>query len=50
MSISKKHSKKWRLVSLKPLQPNSEKVKGFYKAKTFINDIAFGASLLFSVI
>ncbi len=38
-------SMKWSLVSLEPLDPNSEKVEGFYKAKTFINDIAFGTSL-----
>ncbi len=41
MSISKKLS----LVSLEPLDPNSEKVEGFYKSKNFINDIAFGTSL-----
>ncbi len=27
------------------LNPNSEKVEGFYKGDNFINDIAFGASL-----
>ncbi len=31
--------------SLEPLDPNSEKVERFYKAKNFINDIAFGTSL-----
>ncbi len=35
-------SMKWSLVSL---NPNSEKMEGFYKAKNFINDIAFGTSL-----
>ncbi len=38
-------SKKWSLVSLEPLDPNSEKVEGFYKTTYFINDIAFGTSL-----
>ncbi len=28
-----------------PLDQNSEKVEGFYKAKNFINDTAFGISL-----
>ncbi len=37
---------KWSLVSLEPLDPNSEKVEVFYKAKNFINDIAFVTSLL----
>ncbi len=27
------------------LDPNSEKIEGFYKGDNFINDIAFGASL-----
>ncbi len=36
---------KWSLVSLEPLDPNSEKKKGIYKTDNFINDIAFGASL-----
>ncbi len=36
---------KWSLVSLEPLDPNSEKVEGLYKPKNFINDIAFGTSL-----
>ncbi len=34
------------LVSLESLDPNSEKIEGFYKGDNFINDIAFGASLL----
>ncbi len=38
-------SKKWSLVSIEPLDPNSEKVEGFYKAKNLINDIAFETSL-----
>ncbi len=38
-------SKKWNLDSLEPLDPNSEKVEGFYKANNFINDVAFGTSL-----
>ncbi len=38
-------SMKWSLVSLEPLHPKSDKVEGFYKAKNFINDIAFGTSL-----
>ncbi len=29
------------------LGPNSEKIKGFYKADNFINDITFWASLFF---
>ncbi len=29
------------MVSLEPLDPNSEKVEGFYKAKNIINDVAF---------
>ncbi len=36
---------KWSLVSLEPLDPNSEKIEGFYKGDNVINDIAFGASL-----
>ncbi len=38
-------SKKWSLVSLEPLDPNSAKVDGFYKANNFVSDIAFGTSL-----
>ncbi len=38
-------SMKWSLVSLELLDPYSEKVEGFYKAKNFINDIKFGTSL-----
>ncbi len=38
-------SKKWILISLEPLVSNSENVEGFYKAKKFINNIAFGTSL-----
>ncbi len=37
---------KWSLVSLESLDPNSEKMEGIYKADNFINDIAFGVSLL----
>ncbi len=33
------------LVSHESLDPNSEKVEGFYKAKNIINDIAFGTYL-----
>ncbi len=36
---------KWGLVSHEFLDPNSEKIEGFYKVDNFINDIAFGASL-----
>ncbi len=36
---------KWSLVSRESLDPNSEKIVGFYKGDNFINDIAFGASL-----
>ncbi len=32
---------KWGLVSLESLDQNTEKMKGFYKADNFINDIAF---------
>ncbi len=35
---------KWSLVSHEFLDPNSEKIVGFYKVDNFINDIAFGAS------
>ncbi len=35
---------KWGLVSLESLDPNTEKIEGFYKDNNFIN-IAFGASL-----
>ncbi len=38
-------SMKWSLVSLEPLDPNSEKVEGFYKANNFIKNIAFGTFL-----
>ncbi len=38
-------SMKWSLVSHESLDPNSEKIDGFYKGDNFINDIAFGASL-----
>ncbi len=38
-------SKKWILVSLEPLDPNSKKVEGLCKSKNVMNDIAFGASL-----
>ncbi len=38
-------SMKWNLISRESLDPNSEKIEGFYKGDTFINDIAFGASL-----
>ncbi len=41
MSISIKRS----LVSRVSLDPNSEKIEGFYKGDNFINDIAFGVSL-----
>ncbi len=33
------------LVSHESLNPNSEKIEGFYKGDHFINDIAFGTSL-----
>ncbi len=36
---------KWSLISLKSLDPNSEKLEGIYKTDNFIDDIAFGASL-----
>ncbi len=36
---------KWSLVSLDSLDPNSQKMAGIYKTETFINDVAFGASL-----
>ncbi len=38
-------SMKWSLVSHESLDPNSEKMEGFYKGDNFINDIAFGVSL-----
>ncbi len=38
-------SVKWCSVSLVSLDPNSEKIDGFYKADNFVNDIAFRASL-----
>ncbi len=33
------------LVKFEHLDPNSEKVEGFYKAKNFIKNIAFDTSL-----
>ncbi len=36
---------KWSLVRRESLDPNTEKIEGFYKDANFINDIAFGASL-----
>ncbi len=36
---------KWGLVSFESLDPNTEKMEGFYKADNFINDIALGVSL-----
>ncbi len=36
---------KWSLARHESLDPNSEKIEGFYKGDNFINDIAFGASL-----
>ncbi len=41
---------KLSVVSLESPDPNSEKMEGTYKADNIINDIAFGASYLFSVI
>ncbi len=44
---------KWGLVSLKPLDPNYEKMEWLYKGDDFINDIAYGSPKLpnlFSVI
>ncbi len=38
-------SKKWSLVSIEPLNPNSKKVEGLYKSNNFINNIAFGTAL-----
>ncbi len=38
------------MFSLESLDPNSEKIEGIYKADDFINDIAFGAPYLFSLI
>ncbi len=38
-------SMKWSLVCCESLDPNSEKIEGFYKVDNFINDIAFGASV-----
>ncbi len=32
-------SVKWSLVSCESLDPNSEKIEGFYKDENFINDI-----------
>ncbi len=44
-------SMKWSLVSRESIDPNSEKIEGFYKGDNFINDIAFGGlPYLFSVI
>ncbi len=34
-----------KLVRHESLDPNSEKIVGFYKGDNFINDIAFGDSL-----
>ncbi len=39
-------SMKWSLVSLESVDPNSEKIEGFYTGDNSTNDIAFGASLL----
>ncbi len=36
---------KLNLVSCESLDPNSEKIEGFYQGDNFINDIAFGATL-----
>ncbi len=36
---------KCSLVIRESLDPNSEKIEGFYKGDNFINDITFGASL-----
>ncbi len=36
-------SMKWSLVSRESLDPNSEKIEGFYKGDICINDIALGA-------
>ncbi len=36
---------KLSLVNHESLDPNSEKIEGFYKGDTFINDTAFRASL-----
>ncbi len=36
---------KWSLFSRESLDPNSEKIEGFYKGDNFINDIGFVASL-----
>ncbi len=36
---------KWSLVGHEFLDPNSEKIEGFYKGDNFITEIAFGASL-----
>ncbi len=33
------------LISLESLDPNTEKIEGFYKPDNFINDIVFGASV-----
>ncbi len=38
-------SMKWSLVSHESLDPNSEKIVGFYNGDNFINDIVFGTSL-----
>ncbi len=40
-------SRKWSLVSHESPNPNSEKIDGFYKDDNFINDIAFGAFLIY---
>ncbi len=39
-------SMKWSLVSHESLDPNSENIEEFYKVDNFINNIAFGASLV----
>ncbi len=36
---------KWSLARHESLDPNSEKIEGFYKGDNFINDIAYGTSL-----
>ncbi len=41
---------KWSLVSRESLDPNSEKIVGFYKGDNFINDIAFEYSLFISLV
>ncbi len=41
---------KWSLVSHESVDPNCEKIEGFYKGDNFIKDIAFVASFFFFVI